>query len=205
MKRQLLMGAAVAVAFATPAFAGFGGTHVSTDTQHHTVTENHNRTRVHTVRRPHEVEDVTVHREITRVHPVHHVTDVDRVLHHQKVENSDENVTHRHVAPARVEHTNATEQYGALEHGRVHVETTYHDVYRPDYRTVVHERDGSPAIMHEIHRHINEITVQPVIHERDVTRVENYSVHHNRNEVEHREVVGAARTIVTHKREDVDP
>jgi len=205
MKLALLTGTAVAVLFAAPAMAGMGGTHTTTDTQHRTVQENRNTTHVNTQHTTHAVPDVTIERTITRVHPVHHVTEIEKVLHHQKVVNSNENVTHRHVAPTQVEHTHSTEHAGAAGHPREHVITHYRDIYQPDYSTHVHERTGSPAIMHEIHRHVTDITVQPVVHEHDITRVIDTPRYVHRTEHEHSEVAGAARTIVTHKREDVDP
>jgi hypothetical protein len=47
--------------------------------------------------------------------------------------------------------------------------------------------------------------VQPVVHEHDVTRVVLDNVHHRRTEHQHSQVVGSARTIVRHERQDIDP
>jgi hypothetical protein len=88
---------------------------------------------------------------------------------------------------------------------REHTVTRYHDVYQDDYSTRVHEVTGSPAIFHEIHKHVTEVTVQPVVHEHDITRVVLDNHYVPRTEVEHVEIAGKARTIVKHKREDIDP
>ena len=205
MNKLLASVASAALIATAPAYAGQGGTHTDTDVQHKTVTTERSTTHVKTVHQPHEVTDTTVVRDVTREHPVHHVTDITRVLHHQKTVESNEYATHRHTAPEEVEHSHSEQVVGAPERGHEHVVTHYHDVNVPDYSTRVHEVTGSPVIFHEIHRHVTDVTVQPVVHEHDITRVIIDNHHVDRTEHEAVRVAGAARTVVTHKREDVDP
>jgi len=205
MRGSIAACAAALLATALPAYAGKGGTHVTTDVRHQTRTQDRQTTRVRTVHRPNPVIDTTIDREITRVHPRHHVTDVTRYVHHVQRVDSDQYQNQTEMAPARVEHESAQEQFGALAHGTTHVVTHYHDVYKDDYSRQVHEVTSTPVIDHEIHRHIIRTTVQPVIHEKDVTHVIYDNIHRHRTQVEHEQVVGTAQTIVTHKREDVDP
>lgn len=204
--RYLPVLASVAfIAMLPPAYAGKGGTHTDTDLQHRTVTQEHNTTKTHTVHQRNDVEDVTHVQDVTRVHPVHHVTDVTRYVHHVVRKDENEYATHRNVAPEQVEHTHSTEQVGHAAQPREHTVTHYHDVYQDDYSTRVHEVTGTPVIDRYIHRHVTDVTVQPVVHEHDVTRVvlDNHYVKHTTHEPV--QVAGSARTIVRHKREDVDP
>jgi len=195
--------AAILIA-ASPASAGFGGTHTDTQVEHKTVTQERNATRYHTVHQRNPVDDVTHVRDVTRVHPVHHVTEITRYLHHVVPKDSDEYTTHRTVAPEQVERTESTEQVGAPAHAREHTVTRYHDVYQDDYQTRVHEVPVTD-IDHRIHKHVTEVTVQPIVHEKDVTQVvlDNYYKPHT--VIEPVEAAGKARTIVRHKREDIDP
>lgn len=207
MRRYLLasVAAATLIAVSPLAYAGEGGTHTDTDVQHKTVTQERNTTKTHTVHERQDVPDVTHVRDVTRVHPVHHVTDVTRYVHHVKRVDENEYATHRHTAPTEVEHTQSTEHVGHAAHAREHTVTRYHDVNEDDYQTRVHEVTGTPVIDRHIHRHVTDVTVQPVVHEHDVTRVVVDNHYVPRTVHEPVTVHGSARTIVRHKREDVDP
>jgi len=126
-------------------------------------------THVTTILRNTPVEDVTHEKTVVRIHPTHEITEIERVLHHQKVEKTTE-----HLGPAPAE-------------GSEHTVTHYIDLYPVDHKTVVHERDGAPAIDHEI------------------TRIINHNIHHHHTDHQKVTVQEAARTIVHHRREDVDP
>jgi hypothetical protein len=195
--------AAILIA-ASPASGGFGGTHTDTQVEHKTVTQERNATRYHTVHQRNPVDDVTHVRDVTRVHPVHHVTEITRYLHHVVPKDSDEYATHRTVAPEQVEKTESVEQVGSPAQAREHTVTRFHDVYQDDYQTRVHEVPVTD-IDHRIHKHITEVKVQPIVHEHDVTRVVLDNHYVPRTVVESVKAAGAARTIVSHKREDIDP
>jgi hypothetical protein len=205
MNLKLLGGvASAALIAASPAWAGFGGTHTDTQVENKTVTEHRHATRTHTVHQPNAVDNVTHVRDVTCVHPVHHVTEVTRYLHHVVPKDEDQYLTHRSVAPEQIETTHSTEQVGGPAPAREHTVTRYHDVYQDDYQTKVHEVPVTD-IDHRIHRHVTEVTVQPILHEHDVTRVVLDNHYVPRTVVEPVTASGKARTIVTHKREDIDP
>jgi len=128
-----------------------------------------NKTRVHTVHHTTPVENVTHERTVVRIHPVHEVTEIEKVLHHQQVERSTEQVG---PAPAQ---------------GHENTITHYIDRYPVDHQTKVIERDGSPAIDHEI------------------TRIVNHNVYHHHTDHQTVREQEAARVIVHHQRKDVDP
>jgi len=203
--RYLLSGvAAAALVAVAPAFAEFGGTHRDTQVEHKTETQHRHTTRTRTVHKPNSVDDVTHVRDVTRVHPVIHRTEVTRYLHHVVPKDEHEYETHRTVAPEQVEHTESTEQAGAPAKAREHTVTRYHDVDQDQYETRVHEVHVTD-IDHRIHKHVTEVTVQPVVHEHDITRVVLDNHYVPRTVVEPVTARGKGRTIVTHRREDIDP
>jgi hypothetical protein len=172
--------------------------------EHKTVTKERHTTRTHTVHQRQDVEDVTHVRDVTRVHPVHHVTDVTRYLHHVVPKDTNVYSSHTHTAPAQVEHSESTVEVGRPAPAREHTVTRYHDVNQDEYETRVHEVPVTD-IDHRIHRHVTEITVQPIVHQHDVTRVVLDNHYVRRTVVEPVTVAGRGRTVVRHKREDIDP
>lgn len=206
MKSSLLLGvAAIAVIAAAPTHAEKGGRHVKTEVEHRTLERDRNATRTRTVRERVPVEDTTIVKDVTRVHPVVHETDIERILHHLKHENKNETVVRPHTEAARVIHEPVTEHVGTVPKPREHVVTRYHDVNEPEYRTRVHNVEGSPVIDLTVHRKVLDEEIEPVIHERDIRRVVEVPVYRHRTEHEPVRETETARTVVTHKREDVDP
>lgn len=126
----------------------------------------------------------------THVHTVHQRHDVNDVTHYRDVTRV--HPVHEITDVERVVHhskvENSTENVGpAPAAGSEHTVTRYHDVYPVDHQTRVHDVEGAPVIDHEI------------------TRIVNENVHHRHTDHQAVKEEEAARTIVRHRREDVDP
>jgi len=193
-----------AILAATPAAADFGGRHVDTQTEHQTQIQSRSETHTRTVHQPNPVDDVTHERVVTRVHHIHHVTVITRYLHHAIRKDRDDYVTHRTVAPERVVESHSIQTVGTPAPARERTVTQYKDVYIDDYQTVVHEIPVQDTDLY-IHRHVTDITEQPVVHEHTVTQVvlDNYYV--PKTVAEPVTEDAGSRTVITQRREDVDP